>query len=119
VRLLLDEMLSPVIARDCARVVTMSRPWPGIPSGKPSPILTCWRSHELSDAPSLPTTSATFGRHTWRPYCPAAPGRYGVIFMPGTCRRTKNDIGRIVATLEAKLGQYPGDEDLVNAGEWL
>jgi Domain of unknown function (DUF5615) len=50
---------------------------------------------------------------------PGGPGRYGVIFMPGTCRRTKNDIGRIVATLEAKLGQYPGDEDLVNAGEWL
>ena len=41
-----------------------------------------------------------------------------MIFMPGTHRRTKNDIGRIVAALEAKLGQYPGEEDLVNAEEW-
>jgi hypothetical protein len=41
-----------------------------------------------------------------------------MIFMPGTYGRTKNDIGRIVAALEAKLGQYPGEEDLVNAEEW-
>ena len=29
----------------------MSRPWPGTPNGKPSPILTCWHSRELSGAP--------------------------------------------------------------------
>jgi hypothetical protein len=34
-------------------------------------------------------------------------------------RRTDIDIGRIVAALEEKLGQYPGEEDLVNAKEWL
>jgi Domain of unknown function (DUF5615) len=49
---------------------------------------------------------------------PGGPGHYGMIFMPGTYRRTKNDIGRIIAALEAKLGQYPGEEDLVNAEEW-
>jgi hypothetical protein len=38
---------------------------------------------------------------------------------PGTYRRTKNDVGRIVAALEAKLGRYSGEEDLVNAEEWL
>jgi hypothetical protein len=38
-----------------------------------------------------------------------------MIFMPGTYRRTRNDTGRIVAALEAKLGQYPGEECLVNA----
>ena len=50
---------------------------------------------------------------------PGGPGHYGVIFMPGTFRRTKNDVARIVAALEAKLGQYPGEENLVNAEEWL
>ena len=50
---------------------------------------------------------------------PGGPGHYGMIFMPGTYRRTKNDIGHLVAALEAKLGQYPGEEDLVNAEEWL
>jgi hypothetical protein len=29
---------------------------------------------------------------------------------------TKNDIGRIVAALEAKLGHYPGEDDLVDQG---
>jgi len=50
---------------------------------------------------------------------PGGPGHYGMIFMPGTYRRTKDDIGRIVAALETKLSQYPGEEDLVNAEEWL
>jgi trans-2-enoyl-CoA reductase len=42
-----------------------------------------------------------------------------MIFMPGTYGRTKDDIGRMAAALEAKLGQYPGEEDFVNAEEWL
>ena len=50
---------------------------------------------------------------------PGGPGHYGVIFIPETYRRTKADIGRIVAALEEKLGQYPGGEDLANAEEWL
>ena len=50
---------------------------------------------------------------------PGGPGHYGVIFMPGTYRRTTSEIGRIIAALEEKLGQYPGEEDLVNAEEWL
>ena len=50
---------------------------------------------------------------------PGGSGHYGMIFMPGTYRRTRDDIGRIVAALEAKLGQYPGCQDLVNAEEWL
>ena len=46
-------------------------------------------------------------------------GHFGMIFMSGNYRRTKSDIGRIIADLEAKLTQYPGDEDLANAEEWL
>jgi hypothetical protein len=42
-----------------------------------------------------------------------------MIFMAGNYRRTKSDIGRIIAALEAKLTKYPGDEALVNAEEWL
>jgi hypothetical protein len=50
---------------------------------------------------------------------PGGPGHYGMVLIPGTYRRTRNDIGRIFAALEARLGQYPGEEDLVNAEEWL
>jgi hypothetical protein len=35
---------------------------------------------------------------------PGGPGHYGMVFMPGTYRRARNDVGRIVAALEAKLG---------------
>ena len=34
---------------------------------------------------------------------PGGPGHYGMIFMAGTYRRTKNDIDRIVAAFEEKL----------------
>jgi len=50
---------------------------------------------------------------------PGGPGHFGMIFMPGTCRRTKEDTGRIIAALEAKLTEYPGDEDLTNGERWL
>lgn len=50
---------------------------------------------------------------------PGGPGHYGIIFMSGNYRRAKSDIGRITAALEAKLLQYPADEALANAEEWL
>ena len=50
---------------------------------------------------------------------PGSPGHFGMIFMPGTYRRTGADTGRIIAALEAKLAEYPGDEDLANGECWL
>ena len=47
------------------------------------------------------------------------PGHYGMIFMAGNYRRTKADIGRIVTALEAKLEQFPGENDLVDGETWL
>jgi hypothetical protein len=42
-----------------------------------------------------------------------------MIFMPGGYQRTRADIGRIIATLEAILVEHPGDEDLANGEAWL
>jgi hypothetical protein len=50
---------------------------------------------------------------------PGGPGHFGMIFMPGSYRRTKEDTGHIIAALEAKLTEYPGDEDLANGECWL
>jgi hypothetical protein len=50
---------------------------------------------------------------------PGGAGHYGMVFMSGSFRRTKADVGRIVAALEGKLQAYPGLEDLANAEEWL
>ena len=118
-RLLLDEMFSPVIARElCARSHDVQAV-----AGHPE-------REALSD-PDVLALARTERRaivasniRDFRPLhveavLPGGAGHYGMIFMPGTYRRTKNDIGRIVAALEAKLGQYPAEEDLVNAEEWL
>ena len=72
-KLLLDEMLSPVIAREMRA-----------------------RGYDVQ----------------------AVAGHFGMIFMSGNYRRTRSDIGRIIAALEAKIGQYPGDDGLANAEEW-
>jgi hypothetical protein len=45
---------------------------------------------------------------------PGGPGHFGVIFMPGSYRRTKADTGRVIAELEAMLAKYPGERDLEN-----
>ena len=39
--------------------------------------------------------------------------------MSGNYRRTKDDIGRIVAALEAKINRYPEQDGLANAEDWL
>jgi hypothetical protein len=50
---------------------------------------------------------------------PGGPGHFGMVFMPGSYRRTKADTGRIISALEAKLAEYPGDGDLANGECWL
>ena len=50
---------------------------------------------------------------------PGERGHFGTIFMPGGYSRTKADVGRIVAALQAKLDKYPGEMDLANGETWL
>jgi hypothetical protein len=50
---------------------------------------------------------------------PGGRGHFGIIFMAASYRRTKADIGRIIAAVEAKLAEHPGETDLVNAEAWL
>lgn len=119
VRLLLDEMLPPTIARElCARGHDVQAV-----AGHPDRAA-------LPDAEVLAVARAerraivTNNVRDFRPLhaeavMPGSPGHYGMIFMSGNFRRTKNDIGRIIAALEAKLAQYPGEADLANAEEWL
>ena len=84
-RLLLDEMLSPAIARELRE-----------------------RGHDVLAA------ADHFG---W-----VALSDAEVMALARTERRavvTKEDIGRIIAALEGKLAEYPGDEDLANGECWL
>ena len=50
---------------------------------------------------------------------PGGPGHYGMIFIPGTYRRTRADTGKILTALEALLAKYVGEADLANGEAWL
>jgi len=102
VKLLLDEMLSPAIARELRS-----------------------RGHEvLALARAEHRAVVTNNLRDFRPLhheaiTPGGAGHFGMIFMPGSYRRTKADTGRIIAALEAILSEHTGETDLVNGEAWL
>jgi predicted nuclease of predicted toxin-antitoxin system len=119
VRLLLDEMLSPAIARELrARghdVRAVAEHPDRAPLSDPE-VMTLERAERRA---IVTNNVRDFRLLHAEAVTPGGPGHFGMIFMSGNYKRTMNDIGRIVAALGAKLAQYPGDEDLANAEEWL
>ena len=118
-RLLLDEMLSPAIAEELRARGHDVQAVAGHPE---------WTA--LSDPPVMVLARAerraivTNNLRDYRPLhveavTPGGEGHYGMVFMPGTYRRTKDDIGRIAAALEHVLLQHPADERLANGETWL
>jgi hypothetical protein len=118
VKLLLDEMLSPVIARELRSrghdVQTIAGQ-----AGRGA----------LSDAEVMDLARVehraivTDDLRDFRPLhheaiAPGGPGHFGMVFMPGSYRRTGADVGRIVAALEAKLAEFPGERDLADGETW-
>jgi predicted nuclease of predicted toxin-antitoxin system len=118
VKLLLDEMLSPVIAN---RLRDRGHDVEAIAGGEhaelsDSDVLDLARSQRRV----LVTNNVVdFRRLHHDAIAPGGPGHFGIIFMPGAYRRAKADIGRIVKALEAKLREFPGDRDLAHGETWL
>lgn len=118
-RLLLDEMLSPAIASELRA------------RGHDVQAVAEHADRAALSDPEIMVVARTQRRaivtnnvRDFRPLhaeavTPGGSGHFGMIFMSGNYKRTKNDIGRIIADLEAKLAQYPGDQDLANAEDWL
>jgi hypothetical protein len=118
VRLLLDEMLSPIIAADLRE------------RGHDVEAIAGSQHAELSDpevmnvARSQRRAIVTNNLVDFRPLhheavAPGGPGHFGMVFMPGSYRRTKADIGRITKALDEKLREFPGEDDLANGETWL
>jgi hypothetical protein len=119
VKLLLDEMLSPAIARElCARGHDVQS------------VAGNADREALSDPDVLALARAehraivTNNLRDFRPLhheaiTPGGSGHYGMIFIPGGYRHTKADTGKIIAALEAILAQHPGETDLANGETWL
>jgi len=119
VRLLLDEMLSPAIARELrerrhdVRAVAEHSGWAALSDPEMMALARIERraivTSNLRDCRPMHADAIT----------PGGPGHFGMVFMPGSYRRTKADTGRIISALEAKLTEYPGDDDLANGECWL
>jgi hypothetical protein len=119
VKLLLDEMLSPVIARELRKRghdVESVAGNPGREAMSDPEVLGLARAEHRA--------VVTNNLRDYRPLhneaiVPGGDGHFGMIFIPGTYRRTRADIGRIIGALEAILTQYPGETDLANGEAWL
>ena len=118
-KLLLDEMLSPAIARELRDRGHDVQAVAGHPEREALPdpeVLALARTERRA---VVTNNVRDFRLLHAEAVTPGGPGHYGMIFMSGNYRRTRADIGKIVAALEAKLAQYPGDDALANAEEWL
>ena len=113
-RLLLDEMLAPAIARE------LRARGHDVEAVASHPDREAWSDPEVMVvARAGHRAVVTNNLRDYRPLhheaiVPGGPGHFGMIFMPGGYRRTRADTGRIVAALEAKLALHPGERDLAN-----
>jgi predicted nuclease of predicted toxin-antitoxin system len=119
VRLLLDEMLTPVIARELRARGHDAEAVAGHPdrqSLSDPEILAIARAehralvtNNVQDFRPLHTEAIT----------PGGPGHCGMIFIAGSYRRTRAEIGKIITALQAIMAAHPGEADLANGEAWL
>ncbi len=118
-KLLLDEMLSPAIAR-ALRVrghdVEAIQEHPEWCSYDDPQVVDLARRERRA----LVTDNLVDMRPLhYEAITPGGPGDYGMIFIPAGRPRTRADTGRIVAALEVKLAAHPGESDLISSEDWL
>ena len=117
-RLLLDEMLSPVIAAELRQRGHDVQAVAGSAHARlRDPAVMDLARHQRRAV-------VTNNLVDYRPLhhaaiAPGGPGHFGMVFMPGSYRRTKADVGRIVTALEEKLHEFPGERDLADGETWL
>ena len=118
-KLLLDEMMSPVIAQELRRrghhVESVAGNTGREAMSDPEVLVLARAEHRAI---------ATNNLRDYRPLhveaiVPGGNGHFGIIFIPGNYRRTRADTGRIIVALEAILVKHPGETDLINGEAWL
>jgi hypothetical protein len=117
--LLLDEMLSPVIAqqlRDRGHDVEAIAGHPVHGALSDRDVLDLARAQGRA---VVTNNLVDFRPLHHEAITPGGAGHFGMVFMAGDYRRTRADTGRIVSALEAKLAEHPGDDDLANGETWL
>jgi hypothetical protein len=118
-RLLLDEMLSPMIAellRERGHDVEAIKGHPQHEALSDDQVLTLARAERRA---VVTNNVVDFRPLHHEAITPGGAGHFGMVFMARNLRRTKADIGRIVSALQARLDVHPGEADLVNGETWL
>jgi Domain of unknown function (DUF5615) len=119
VKLLLDEMLSPTIARQLR-----------LKGHDVEAVAENPDRHALPDAEVMELARregraiVTSNLRDFRPLhyeaiTPGGAGHHGMIFIPGNYRLSRDNIGAITTALEDLLRRYPGDEDMAGGEAWL
>ena len=118
VKLLLDEMLSPLAATELRRRghdVVAVKATPALVGQPDEEVLRWAREHgravvtnNVGDFRRLHATAVT----------PGGGGHHGMIFVPSSVGRTRADTGRLAGALEAVLGAHPAGQ-LANGERWL
>jgi len=114
VKLLLDEMLSPAIARELRSRGHDVEPVAGNPHREALPdpeVLALARAERRA---VVTNNLCDFRPLHHEAVTPGGAGHFGMIFIPGGYRRSRADTGRIIAALEAILTAHPGEDDLAN-----
>jgi hypothetical protein len=119
VKLLLDEMLSPAIARELRARGHDAEAIAGHPDREALPDPEILALSQAEHRAGVTNNIRDFRPLHYEAITPGGTGHYGMIFIPGTYRRTKDDIGKIVIALEAVLAQYPAEDGLANGEAWL
>jgi hypothetical protein len=118
-KLLLDEMFSPAIAaelRDRGHDVVAIKEHPEWQAMPDRDIVALARREQR--------VIVTKDIRDFRPLhaelvTAEGPGHPGMVFVPASISLAKAATGQVVSALEAKLAEYPGDEDLANGETWV
>jgi len=118
VKLLLDEQLSPSIARALRRrghdvVAIKERPeWIQLSDDEVLALA-------IGERRAVVTNNLRDYRPRAAALVAAGSGHFGLIYVPADYRRTRRDTGRIVKALEKILAAEPGESGLTNREAWL
>jgi hypothetical protein len=118
-KLLLDEMLSPVIAQQLRLHGYDVEAIAGDPAREDLPdrdVMELARSEHRA----VVTNNVDDFRPLHNEAIASGGARhFGMVFMPGDYRRTTADVGRIVTALQVILDQFPAESGLANGETWL
>ncbi len=118
-KLLLDEMFSPLVAAELrarghdAVAIKEREDWQSLSDPE---VIALARTERRA--------VVTANLRDFRPLhaelvAPGGQGHAGMVFFPPTLRPTRAATGRIVAALGARLAEHPGDEELDNGETWI